>query len=41
MVLALPDGRRPHRRGLDPGERPLDPRDGIKGALFCHDVTIA
>lgn len=40
-VLALSGRRWPRRYGLDPGERPLDPRDGIKGALVGHDVTIA
>ena len=32
-------GARSHR--LDPGERPLDPRDGIQSALVGHGVTIA
>ena len=41
VVVALPGRRGPCRGGLDPGERPLDPRDGIKGALVGHDVTIA
>lgn len=39
--LAVAGGRRSRRRGLDPGERPLDPLGGSKGALVGHDVTIA
>ncbi len=41
MVFALAGRCRPRRGGLDPGERPFDPRYGFKGALVGHDMTIA